>query len=121
MSAGVLLLVGLVGGAGACARFLVDAAVTRRTGGRLPAGIFVVNVSGAFLLGVLFGAEAGGDAWRVFATGLLGAFTTFSTWMLESHLLVAAGRPRAGAANLVVSLVAGLLAVWLGRHVGGLL
>ncbi len=51
------------------------------------------------------------------ATGFLGAFTTFSTWVVDARLLGA----RLGGANLAVALVLGLLAVWLGRELGALL
>jgi fluoride exporter len=80
-----------------------------------------VNLTGAFALGVLAGAAVSGDALRLAGTGLLGGYTTFSTWMLESHRLAEDGRGRLGAANLLVSLLAGLAAAWLGQQAGGLL
>ena len=121
MSAGVVLGIGLLGGAGALGRFLLDAAVSARAGGRFPWGTLAVNLSGAFALGVLVGAAVGGDALRLAGTGLLGAFTTFSTWMFESHRLAEVGEGRLGAANLVGSLVLGVAAVWLGRRIGAAL
>ena len=121
MSAPVLLAIGLLGGAGAVVRHGVDAAVSARAGRAFPLGILVVNLSGAFLLGLLVGATVHGDAYRLAATGLLGAYTTFSTWMFDSHRLATAGRRRAAAVNLAGSLALGLLAVWLGRELGALL
>jgi CrcB protein len=121
MSAPLLLAVGLLGGAGAVARFVVDAAVSTRARRGFPIGILVVNLSGAFLLGVLVGATVHGDAYRLAATGLLGSYTTFSTWMFDSHRLATTGRRGAAAVNLAASLALGLLAVWLGRELGGLL
>jgi fluoride exporter len=121
VSAGVLLAVGVVGGLGAIGRLLLDGTVSSRTGGAFPWGTLAVNLSGAFLLGVLAGAALGADAYRIAATGLLGAFTTFSTWMLESHRLAEDGRLRLGVANLLGSLALGVAAVWLGREVGALL
>jgi CrcB protein len=118
VSALVVLGVGLLGGLGAVARFLVDGVVTRRTGARFPFGILAVNLSGALALGVLAGAALHGDAYLLFGGGLLGAYTTFSTWMLDSHLLAEEGRRDLGALNVVGSLALGLLAVWLGRRVG---
>jgi CrcB protein len=119
MSAPLLAAVGLLGGAGAVARYLVDGAVTARAGRPAFAiGILAVNLSGAFALGVLVGAAVHGDAYRLVATGLLGAYTTFSTWMFDSHRQGTGGRRGAAALNLVASLALGLLAVWLGRHVG---
>jgi CrcB protein len=121
MSVGVALAVGLVGGVGATARFLLDGGVSARIGGAFPWGTLAVNLSGAFLLGVVAGAAVGADAYRIAATGFLGAFTTFSTWMLETHRLAEDGRVRHAAANVLVSLALGLLAVWLGRGLGAAL
>lgn len=107
--------VGLLGGAGAALRHVVDAQVAARTSHHLPWGIFVVNVSGAFAAGLLAGSGAGGDAVALLGTGLLGAYTTFSTWMLQVRVLLRAGRGRAAALYVAASLAAGLLAVWAGR------
>jgi CrcB protein len=62
-----------------------------------------------------------GDALRLAGTGLVGAFTTFSTWVLESHRLGEDGRLRLGILNIVVSLALGIGALWLGRQVGAAL
>jgi CrcB protein len=112
---------GALGGVGALARFLLDGAVAGRLGCSFPLGTLAVNMSGAFGLGLLAGAALGGDAYRVLGTGLLGAYTTFSTWALESHRLGEDGQLRLGALNFAVSLVLGLAAVWLGRELGGAL
>jgi fluoride exporter len=119
MGLGVILAIGLLGGAGAIARFLLDAGVAVRLGRKLPFGTLAVNLSGSFLLGVLVGAALRGDAYRLAATGFLGAYTTFSTWALESHRLGEDGRLRLGAANFAASVLLGVAAAWLGREVGG--
>jgi len=75
-----------------------------------------VNLSGAFVLGVLTGAALSGDALRLLGTGLLGAYTTFSTWMLESHRLGEDGRLPLGLLNFALSLAVGIAAVWVGRQ-----
>jgi fluoride exporter len=121
MSLIVALAVGVVGGAGAVARLLLDGAVSERSASGFPYGTLTVNVLGAFALGVLAGAALGRDAYRVAGTGLIGAFTTFSTWALESHRLGEDGELGAGVANFAVSLVAGVLAAWVGRRVGAAL
>jgi CrcB protein len=107
------------GGLGAVARLLLDGAVSERAGRVLPIGTLVVNLTGAFALGVLAGAGVGGDALRLAGTGFVGAYTTFSTWMLESHRLAEDGELRAAAANVAGSLALGLGAVALGRWIGG--
>lgn len=121
MSVSVLLAVGALGGLGAVARFLLDGAVTRRVGGAIPYGTLVVNIAGSLLAGMLLGAAVSGDAHRLAATGLLGSFTTFSTWAFESHRLGEAGQLRLGVLNFAVSLALGLMAVWLGRELGAAL
>jgi CrcB protein len=101
--------VAVLGGAGAVLRVVLDAAITARTSRALPWGILTVNVSGAFAIGLLDGRAP------VVALGLLGAFTTFSTWMLQLGVLARGGRPRTAMTYAVGSLLLGLLAVWLGR------
>jgi fluoride exporter len=115
MSVALVLGIGLLGGAGAIARLLLDGAVSERAGGHFPWGTLAVNASGALLLGIVAGAVHG-DAYRLLATGLLGAYTTFSTWMLESHRLGEEGRLRLGVANFALSLAVGIAAVWIGRQ-----
>ena len=112
---------GLIGGTGAIARFLLDGAVSARAGRRFPFGTLAVNLSGSFGLGVLVGATLSGDAYDVAGTGFIGAFTTFSTWALESHRLEEDGQSGLGALNFGVSLVLGVLLAWAGRELGGAL
>jgi fluoride exporter len=113
VSAALVLGIGVLGGLGAIARLLLDGAVAERAGSALPWGTLAVNASGSLALGLL--ASLHGDARRLVATGLVGAYTTFSTWMLESQRLGEEGRLAAGALNVAVSLVVGMAAVWLGR------
>jgi CrcB protein len=119
MSLPVVLGLGALGGLGAVLRFLLDGAVSRRLGRAFPYGTLAVNLSGACVLGILTGAALQGDAYRLWGVGLLGGYTTFSTWILESHRLAEEGRGALTALNVVASLVLGVLAVWIGRHIGG--
>ncbi|MGI8803218.1 MAG: fluoride efflux transporter CrcB [Solirubrobacteraceae bacterium] len=121
MTAPELVAIGLLGGVGSVARFLLDGAVYRRAGRSFPYGTMVVNLTGSFLLGLLVGVAAGGGAERLLGTGLLGGYTTFSTWALESHRLGEAGRVRLAGLNLAASLLLGLGAAWVGRRLGGAL
>ena len=104
MSAAVVVGIALLGGAGAVARVLGVQHIGRH-------GLLAVNVSGAFAIGVLAGAGVDGDAFRLAATGFLGGFTTFSTWMLDVE-------ERRHPATLLVPLALGLAAVWAGRELG---
>lgn len=121
-----LVLVGIGGFAGAVTRRLVDLWVSDRTGGVFPFGTLVVNLTGSFVLGLLF-------AWAIerdvlprevrgpLMIGFLGAYTTFSTWMLESWRLVEDGAWQIAALNLVGAVVLGMIAVVGGLAVGRLL
>jgi fluoride exporter len=117
---GLLLWLGVagLGGLGAVARYGVSAAVARRAGHWFPWGTLAVNLSGTVVLGLVTGLALRGDALTLVGGGLLGSYTTFSTWMLDSEGLVAGGRARALAANLAGSLLLGLAAVALGRALG---
>lgn len=114
MSLLVWVGVGALGGAGACARVVLELEITRRAHHGWPWGHFVVNVSGALALGVLGGAGVGGDALLLAGTALLGAYTTFSAWMLDCLRLARAGHLRGLALNLAGSLGAGLGAAAFG-------
>ncbi len=118
MSLGLLVGVGLLGGLGSLARLLLDGRISRRCNAAFPYGTFAVNMSGALVLGVLAGVGLGHDAFRLAGVGLVGGYTTFSTWVLESHRLAEHGGTRVAAANIAVSVLAGLAAVWLGRELG---
>jgi CrcB protein len=110
----LVLGIGLFGAVGAIARFLLDGVVSARASSSFPWGTLVVNLTGAFALGFVTG-KLSGDAQLLVGTGLLGGYTTFSTWMFESHRLGEDGELRAGVVNLLGSLILGILAVWLGR------
>ena len=118
MTAGTWIAVGALGGAGALARFGLDAAVSEWAARELPLGTLAVNLLGAFAVGLLVGTGPGADAYRLAGTATLGSFTTFSTWMLESRRLGEDGRAGAMWLNLGVSLGVGLGAVAVGRTVG---
>ncbi len=113
------LLVVVCGGTGAVARFAVDELVSERLGGSFPFGTLIVNVSGCFLLGLLVGLDTGHRTSELLGTATLGSYTTFSTWMLETHRAAQDGDSRRASQGIGVALVAGLAAAALGRAVGG--
>ena len=118
MSAWTWVAVALLGGAGAVTRFVLDVAVTQRHGGGFPLGTLAVNASGAFALGLLTGLAARGDTLLLAGTATLGSYTTFSTWMLETHRLAEEGALAAAALNVGLSLGVGVGAALLGRAIG---
>jgi fluoride exporter len=121
MSVGLWAAVAGVGGVGAIARFLLDGAIGRRAGRAFPFGTLVINLSGAFVLGLLTGLALTGNALLIAGTATIGSYTTFSTWMLESQRLVEEGGVAPAALNLMGSLVVGVGAAALGKALGGAL
>lgn len=121
MTAPAWIAVGLLGGVAAAARFLIDAEVASRVGSPFPLGILAVNLSGALALGLVAGAALDGQALVIVAGGGIGSFTTFSTWILDSHRLDAAGHARLAWLNVGLSLVAGFAAVAFGHWLGSAL
>jgi fluoride exporter len=115
------IAVGLLGGVAAGARFVLDAEIAARTESPFPLGILAVNLSGALALGFVAGVALHGQALVIVAGGGIGSFTTFSTWILDSHRLGSAGQARLAWLNVAVSLVAGFAAVVLGHWLGGAL
>lgn len=113
--------VGLLGGAAAGARFLIDYEFLTRARGPFPYGILFVNLSGALALGIVAGLALDGAALTIVAGGGIGSFTTFSTWILDSHRLGTEDQTRLAALNLGVSVLAGFAAVALGHWLGTLL
>ena len=121
MSLAVWIAAGALGAIGAVARFALDGAVSRRAAGDLPWGTLAVNVLGALALGVVAGAGMGGDPRFLVAGGLIGSFTTFSTWMLETHRLAQEGEGRLALGNIVLSIALGIGAIAAGWWMGSLL
>jgi CrcB protein len=115
------IAVGLLGGAAAAARFALDAEIGTHANNEFPLGILAVNLSGAFALGIVAGAALSGEALVIVAGGGIGSFTTFSTWILDSHRLGAAGQGRLAWLNIGLSSVAGFAALALGHWLGTVL
>lgn len=112
--AGVVLL----GGVGAVLRFIVDRTVSSRLGGPFPFGTFVVNLSGAMVLGFVGGMALPPHVALLAGTALIGSYTTFSTWMLETQRLTEERQLRSAVVNIVASVTLGLAAAWLGQQLG---
>nr|WP_228768898.1 fluoride efflux transporter CrcB [Mycolicibacterium malmesburyense] len=118
MTVAVWLGVAVLGGLGAVLRFVIDRAVSERLSGAFPTGIFVVNISGAFVLGLFAGLDLGATAALLAGVALVGAYTTFSTWMLQTLELGAERRTGLAIANIVVSLALGVAAAAAGWWIG---
>ena len=119
----MLLLVGVGGFAGAIARYVLDGWISALGSGSFPWGTLVINVTGSFVLGLLFvlvieRSILPADVRPPVMIGFIGAYTTFSTWMLESLRLVEDGAYLSAFANVAGSVTLGLAAVFIGVVVG---
>jgi fluoride exporter len=118
--------IGVAGSLGAVSRYWLDGVVSRWATGAFPWGTFVVNISGCFVIGflsaVLTGKFLAQPALRTAVlVGFVGAYTTFSTFAYQSFQLARGGAVALAFANLAGSVLAGLVAVWLGTTIGGAL
>lgn len=119
MNAPLWIAVAALGAIGAVARLLLEDVVSSKLPIAWPVGTLAVNVSGTFVLGLLAGIALTGNAMVLAGGATIGSYTTFSTWMLETHSLAEDGRRRAAAANVLVSIAIGIGAAVLGRTIGG--
>lgn len=115
------LLVLLLCGLGAVARFAVDGLVQSGRTGEFPLGTLIVNLGGCFLLGLLDGLHISHHVMTLLGTATLGSYTTFSTWMFEAHRPAEDGETALAARSIAIGCIAGLVAVALGRLLGGAL
>jgi len=117
-----LLYVGVGGFVGAVLRYWISGWVYQFVGTDFPYGTLVVNVIGAFLLGIFMTmalqTNVSAAVRHLVAIGMLGAFTTFSTFSYETLQLFQHGEVWRGVFNVGVSVIAGLIAVWLGMLLG---
>ena len=121
-----LAAVAVGGAAGAVMRWLVASGIQRMAGGAFPWGTFAVNALGSFLLGFLFvwliERSTAGELVRLAITvGFMGAFTTFSTYSLESVRLLQEGAFSMAFSNIFGQVVLCLLLTWLGIQIARVL
>lgn len=117
-----IMLIGSAGSIGAVVRYLLGRLVAQRMRSHIPLGTLLINVSGSFLIGLLFVAalrhRISSTLQTTLATGFLGGYTTFSTMSWEGLQLIRGGKPRASFAYLGSTVALGLLAVVIGFALG---
>jgi len=114
-----LLIIAAGGAVGAMLRFLVSNAVYAIAGRDFPYGTLTVNVLGSLLMGIFYvllvERVAFAVEWRAFLIiGVLGAFTTFSAFSIETLLLIESGEPLRAMLNILMSVVLCVMATWVG-------
>lgn len=116
-----ILLVGLGGGIGSIARYLCYKLAERIYPQSFPWGTFFVNLSGCFLIGLLWGLQfrssSSNDEWKLFAmVGICGGFTTFSAFSVEGIELIKQNKTGLFLLYAIGSVATGLLATWIGMR-----
>lgn len=116
-------MVGIGGFLGAIARFWLGGYISDRMGARFPYGTFVINISGSYLIGLIITVLAGRTHWSanwryLIPIGFIGAYTTFSTFELETFQSLRDGELWFAFLNVFLSVFLGFLAVWLGVVTG---
>jgi len=119
-----LVLIAIGGALGSVARYAFSTAALRITGSLFPVGTFAVNVVGCVVFGVIAGLADrrfvfGPDARAFLLIGLLGGFTTFSSFAFESVQLLRDGQFLAAAVNIVGQVVAGIVGLWMAFAISG--
>jgi len=115
-----ILIIGIGGFVGAVSRYGLALWIGQRWGRAFPLGTFVINVSGSFLIGLLMTLMAErftvNPQWRLLlVVGFLGAYTTFSTFEYETGSLLKDGEWTFAMLNIILSVVAGFVALKLGE------
>jgi len=117
------LLIGAGGFLGSIARFWVGSYIGNRLGMRFPFGTVAINISGSFLIGLIVTLIAQRAHWNanwsfLIPIGFIGAYTTFSTFELETLRTFQEGETLLAFLNVILSVVLGFVAVWLGMITG---
>lgn len=115
-----LVFVGIGGALGSLARYQLGRFISQRSGSPFPIGTFLINISGAILLGFLTGLDTTENIGLLLGDGFLGAYTTFSTFMYEGFQLFRGNRMLNALTYIAGSLIIGVLGFVLGYLSAGL-
>lgn len=121
-----MIYIGLGGFAGAILRYYIGEFVQGRFVGNFPFGILIVNITGCFAIGFIGELVESAPVFsenirEMVIVGLIGSFTTFSTFSKDTFALIAAGNIFHALVNVGISVILGLFAVWGGYHAGKML
>lgn len=119
------LAIALGGATGACLRYALTELITNLLGKAFPFGTLLVNILGSFTLGLIYILVSSGvlanAPWRLLImVGLLGSFTTFSTFSLDTLLMLQQGDWFKAATNIVLNVLLCLIFAWFGMKLGSM-
>ena len=109
-----LILVSIGGAAGSLLRWQVGGLISKHSGSGFPFGTMAVNLSGALLLGVVSALDVSHSVWLLLAEGVLGAYTTFSTFMFEGFTLFRKDKTRSALCYIAITMVLGIAGFCVG-------
>ena len=112
------LLVGIGGALGSLVRFLLGRVISEKLKTTFPIATFFINISGAFLLGLISNINVGSNAYLLMADGFLGAYTTFSTFMYEGFSLFKENKIMNAVSYIFLSIIIGIIGFFLGFQLG---
>lgn len=116
-----LILVGIGGMFGGLCRFQLGKVISQKSNTAFPIGTFIINITGAILLGILTSFDAGSRTYLLLGEGFLGAFTTFSTFMYEGFNLFQENEKLNGFVYILGTLFLGVIGYVFGYEIGKLL
>ena len=116
-----LLIVGVGGAAGSLARYYLGKFVNKKYNRNYPVGTFIINITGALLLGIVVTAVKGQTYQLLLADGFLGAYTTFSTFMYEGFCLTRESEKMIAIKYITSSIIIGIIGYGLGAWIGRML
>lgn len=111
------LIIGIGGFAGSTARYQLGKLLSRRSRSSFPIGTFIVNILGAFLLGIVSSLSLQENLYFLLGDGFLGAFTTFSTFMYEGFHLFQENEKRNAIAYFLITVILGIISYIAGTYI----
>ena len=116
-----LILVGIGGALGSIARFKLGKIISEKCKNPFPIGTFIINITGALLLGIVSSCDVSRNMYLLLADGFLGAFTTFSTFMYEGFNLFKKNERKNAITYILVSLILGVIGYVIGFKFGNII
>ncbi len=112
-----LLLIALGGALGSLTRYTLGKKITEKTMGNFPAGTFIINITGAILLGIVSSINTDVYRYALLGDGFLGAYTTFSTFMYEGVNLFQNSEKKNACIYIILSFILGVFGYILGAAI----